>query len=247
VVLDGDRIVRIGRTCLRVRESSSAVAPEREELRAARTWPAIFVMAAALAGLTLLDAWLGDTDESKLATYVFPCLFMGTFVLGWATSWAILARIFSGRANFEGHLSITLVGFLAMTVIGFLAEYLAYSFSLSSLSVLDSFKYWVWLAAMIFFHLREIGERHLVFKGAVVSLFALLGIATQMLTAAETSGWLGQPVAVTELKPPMLRLATAQSEHDFFEAVARLKPELDVARTKEPTSGGIFGDLDPDE
>ena len=247
VVLDGDRPVRIGRTYLCVREASNAVAPEREEPRAARAWHATLALSAAFAALTLLEAWLGDTGEPKLATYVFPILTMAAFVLVWSTAWALLDRIFSGRASFQRHLSIALVGFLAVSAIDILVEYLEYSFSLSSLSVRDSFEFWVWLAAMSFFHLREIGDRHLVLKGAIVSTLALLAIGAQMLTVAETFGGMGQPVAVTELKPPMFRLASPQSGHEFFDAAAELKPKLDVARTEEPTSGGMFWDFDPEE
>lgn len=247
VVLDGDRPIRIGRTYLRFREASNAVAPEREEPRAARGWHATLALTAAFAGLTLLEAWLGDTGEPRLATFVFPVLLMAGFVLVWATAWAVLDRIFSGRASFQRHLSIALVGFLAVSAIEDLVEVLEYSFSLSSLSVRDSFEFWVWIAAMAFFHLREIGDRHLVLKGAIVSTLALLGIGAQMLTVAETMGGMRQPVAVTELKPPMFRFAAPESEHEFFDAAAELKSKLDVARTEEPVTGEMFWDFDSDE
>ncbi len=246
VLVDGDRVVRIGRTYLRIRDAATAVAPEREEPRAARTWHAVFAMTIVLVALTLLETWIEDTGESKLSTYVFSLFAAGAFVLGWTAPWAVLARIFGGIARFERHLYIGIVGILALVVVGQVVEQLAYSFSLTSLSVVESFGFWVWLAALSFFHLREIGPRHLAVKGAVVSTFAVLGIGGQMLTQAESSGLLGSQVAVTALKPPYLRVASPESGDDFFAEVEALRPKLERARTEEQPSGGFLDDLDLD-
>jgi hypothetical protein len=247
IVLDGEVPLRIGRTWLRVRDASAAVAPEREEPRPERTWHAVFVFTVALLLVTLVEAWIEDTGESKASRYVFPVFLVGAFLIAWATTWSVLARIFAGMARFERHACIATIGLFATALVTWLAEYLAYSFSLPGLSVVDSFGFWVWMPALSFFHLREIGPRHLVLKGTIVGTLGLLGIGGQMITQAESGGLLEEKVAVTTLKPPWLRVASPQTRDEFFADVQALEPKLDLARTEESPSGSLLEELDLDE
>jgi hypothetical protein len=246
IALDGDSPVRIGRTFVRVRDATSAVAPEREEPRAARTWHAVFVTTAVLVALTLLETWIEDTGESKLSTYVFALFALGAMVLSWTSMWALLARIFGGVTHFERHLHLATTGFLALMLIEGLIDQLAYSLSLTSLSLVDSFGTWVWLAVLSFFHLREIGPRYLLLNAAVLGTFAALGIGGQVLTQAESGGLLESHVAVTDLKPPFMRVAAPETRAEFFEAAKALAPKLERARAEETPSGSLFDDLDLD-
>lgn len=245
--LDGDAPVRIGRTFLRVRDTAAAVAPEREEPRAARTWQAVVVSTAVLVALTLVETWIEDTGESKLSTYVFAMFALGALVLSWTAIWTVLARIFGGIAHFERHLFFATTGFLTLIVIEAVIEQLAYSLSLTSLSAVESFGTWIWLGVLSFFHLREIAPRHLALNGAVLATFAILGIGGQALTQAETGGLFDSHVAITALKPPESRIAAPESERQFFEQARALAPKLQRARTEDAPSGSLLGDLDLDD
>jgi hypothetical protein len=247
LALDGETPIRIGRTWLRVRDASSPVAPEREEPQAARTWHAVFALTAFLIGLTLFETWIEDTGESKLSTYVFPLFLVGAFMLAWTTAWAVIARIFAGFAHFDRHLLIATIGFLAWLLVFPVAEQLAYSFSLTSLSPIEAYGSWIWLAVTSFFHLREIAARHLVLKGAIVGTLASLGIAGQMVTQAETGNLFGSPVAVTALKPPATRLASPKTMDEFFEGAKGLEARLDRARTEEQPTSSLLDELGLDE
>jgi hypothetical protein len=248
IPIDGDAPLRIGRTWLRIRDASAAVAPEREEPRAARTWHAVFLFTAALLALTLVETWIDDTGESKASTYVFPQFLVGAFVLAWTATWSVLSRIFAGMARVERHAYIATLGLFVTSLLTWLAGLFAYSFSLPSLAIVDSFGFWVWVSVLSFFHLREIGPRHLVLKGAIVGSLALLGIGGQMVSRAESGGPLREKVAVDALKPPWLRFASPQSEEEFFADVEALQPKLDLARTEEsPSGGGLLDELGLDE
>ncbi|HEY2773827.1 MAG TPA: FHA domain-containing protein [Candidatus Binatia bacterium] len=237
--LDGHTPIRLGRTLVRIRDASAAVAPEREQPLADRTWHAVLALSAALILLTLLDTWLADTSEPKTSTYAFSLFSMGAFVGSWTALWAVQARIFGGNAHFERHLGAATTGFLVLLVGSAVLKCAAYSFSLTSLAVVQSFGFWVWLAVLGFVHLREIGPQHLVRKGVVVAVLGALGIGGQVLAKSEAAGFFGSQLAVTALEPPWMRVATPQTETRFFADVESLKPALDRARTEEPPSGGL--------
>jgi pSer/pThr/pTyr-binding forkhead associated (FHA) protein len=97
-VLDGRRSIEIGRTRLRVREVDHAVEPERISRPRVRIWPLVLGLAGALFGAEFLTMWLGQTTEQKPGDYLSSLLMLGLFVVVWTTAWAVMSRIFSGRA-----------------------------------------------------------------------------------------------------------------------------------------------------
>jgi hypothetical protein len=246
VALDGERIIRIGRTRLRVREAGHAVAPERVARPRIHTWPLSLALLALCLGLVALEEWLGQTGEAKLATYLSPVLALALFVLAWSTAWSVVSRIFTGRARFERNLLIAVCGLLALQLLDQLGDLAAFALSRREFATWRFAGMWLVAATVCVLHLRGIGESRQRLKAAVVGLLALTGIGMQTLTQWESRSNYDPQSYVRRLKPPTLRLAAPQSPDAFFGEVAALKPRLDRVRSVEPTQETGDSVLDDD-
>jgi Inner membrane component of T3SS, cytoplasmic domain len=239
-VLDGRRSIEIGRTRLRVREADHAVEPERISRPRVRLWPLVLGLAGALLGAELLTMWLGQTTEQKPGDYLSSLLMLCLSVVVWTTAWAVMSRIFSGRARFERHLLIAICGLLALTLFNELTSYGAFAFSWRALVAYRYIFLWLLAAFVCFLHLRqlsqsrEIGRSRLRLKASAAAALALLGIAMQTLSQWEASASADRQTFLRGLKPPVFRLARAQTEDGFLAEVSKLKPELDRARAEQP-------------
>ena len=246
VVLDGNRALRVGRTLVRVRGAEFPVPAERTAVPLARAWPATMGLTAAVAVVSVLSLWLSETQEPQLSRYVLPLLAMAVAVLVWTTAWALMSRIFSGAARFERHLSIALVGLLAFFAFDEITDYGSFALSWRGLAEYAYVGNWLLLAALCFFHLREIGPMRLRFKGGLVTAIAIAAIGAQTLTKSELSTMLGQQSYLPGLKPPMFRLKTPKSEGEFFADAERLKDAVDKARKDPVETPGLLPDANAD-
>jgi hypothetical protein len=247
IVVDGDVPLRIGRTHLRIREAGYAVAGERTFVAGGSSWQQPLALAAALIGLELLSLWLSETAEPKATRYLLPVLLLVVLVLAWTSAWAVLSRIFSGQARFERHLVIALAMLLVFSVYSELTDAGAFALSWRVLADYAYVGAWLLFAALCFLHLREIGARHLRLKAGVVAALAAAVIGAQTLAQSEVRGWAVQQSYLRDLKPPMLRIAPAQSDAAFFADADGLKAKLDRARREEAPVADLFSGFDSDE
>jgi hypothetical protein len=240
VVLDGDRILRVGRTLLRVRTADYVVPPERAAVAATRAGPVVLVLAFAVIGLALLSLWLAETEQPELSHYLLPVMGMVLIVLIWTTGWAVMSRIFAGHLHFDRHLMIALGGVLALFLFDEITDYGAYAFSARWLAEYAYVAAWLLLGAVIYFHVREIAPRNPVRKIAVVSGLAIAAIAAQTVAKSDQSMRVGQASFLPALKPPEFRLKRPLDENAFFNSTDRVKDAIDQARREPPTGRGLL-------
>jgi hypothetical protein len=233
ILIDGDRPIRIGHTYLRIREPNHPVEPERTT----RPWRRALPVAATTAlgvlvlGIEALYLWLGQTSEPKASAYLLPLLGMALVVAVWAGVWALLSRIFSGRARFQRNLLIALSGLLVISLYNQTAEFSAFALTWRAAADHAYIAIWCILAAVCFFHLREVSNSKLVLKGcAVAAVFGLfIAVQTvQQFDVLQNSG--RQKLTSRRLLPPALRLAPLRDEEAFFADVRGLKADLDRDR-----------------
>ncbi|MDR0275222.1 MAG: FHA domain-containing protein [Burkholderiaceae bacterium] len=244
-LLDGQTALQIGQTGIRLRTPACAVPPELPLLRAKPGWPLALACLAALLGCMLLQVWINETGEPKLIAYLTPLLAGPVTVGMWAAVWSVLARIFTGRAQYGRHLFIASAGLLVYTVYEPFTQLGAFALSLPALTGYEFVAMWLILAAVCFAHLRAFGPARLALKAASVLLLAALSIAIQGLGMSDFRSRSNQPTTVllNKLQPPALRLAPPQTQSDFLTAVTSLKAPLDQARTQElPEGGDDIGD-----
>jgi hypothetical protein len=248
VTLDGQRILRLGRTLLRVRAPEFAVAPERATGRVVRTWPAIGVLSLLVIALSVLTLWLNETRESQASRYFLPVMGVALVVLVWTTGWTVLSRIFTGVAHFDRHLLVALGGLLTFFVFDELSDYGAFAFSSRGLADYAYVGNWILFAALCFVHLRVMGARRAPVKAGAVAALALAAIAAQSVSRSDDASLIGQQSYLDGLKPPAFRLKRAQPLDGFISDTQRLKDALDKARLEPPGARGWFdNDPDPDD
>jgi hypothetical protein len=241
-IIDDKHLIRIGQTHLRVRELNHAVEPERIAGREWRILP--IVMAAALGvtvlGISALKVWLTQTSEPRASSYLTPALTIIGTVLVWAGLWALLSRIFSGGSRFSRHLLIVLAGALALEVYDEFAQFCAFALTWPAAGTYQYMVAWSVLAAICFFHLREVGTARLWLKGAIVTTVMVTAIGVQTLQQSEALLDLGRQNTTRLLMPPALRVVSVRDENAFFREIASLKAKLDSDR-----SGAKPADLVP--
>jgi hypothetical protein len=234
IVVDGTKPIRIGQTYLRVRATDHEV--ERERVARPERAMLPFLGAAALCGVALgiymLKVWLSQTSEPRVSTYLTPSLTIIATVLVWAGLWALLSRIFSGRSRFLRNLLIVLVGAFALSLYNEFAQVSAFAWTWPTASTYQYVATWSILAAMCFFHLREVGPARLWLKGAIVTTVLVTVIAAQTLQQSEAFSDSGRQNTTRLLMPPSFRAVPFRDENAFFGDIANLKAKLDRDRNQ---------------
>ena len=246
VVLDGDRVLRIGRSLVRVRTPDFVVEPDRAAGRVLRTGPIITALALVAVALSLLTLWLNETKTTQPSNYLIAIIGVAFLVLAWTTLWSVLSRIFTGVAHFDRHLAIALGGLLVFYVFDQAVEFGAYAFSWRGAAEYGWVVNWLLFAGLCYAHLRAMGPGRLRVKASAVTAVALAAIAVQAVSRMDPASGVGQQTYLQSLKPPFLRLRTPQPLDAFLQDTDRLKGSLDKARTA-PTSGRGWFDSDDDE
>lgn len=144
VALGPDRVVRLGRTAIRVRRRGDPVAPALRDIpapppaaaRAERSLvpaasrvgsPGItLLIALATAAVFVLDSWLGNTGRVTGAELVSEVAGVFAMLALWAGCWAFASRLLTGRFRFPAHFAVACIA-MAVTILFYVATgYLAY-------------------------------------------------------------------------------------------------------------------------
>ena len=241
--IDSDRLMRIGHTYLRLRESDHAVAPERtDQPRSYGRWSVLAGLGVAVIALEVGSSWLAETTEPKLSPYLYAVLVVTVFIGAWTAVWSVLTRIFSGHARFERNLLIALSGLL---IYGFYREFVAFAGFSLSLNELATYQYigvWSLLATVCLLHLRVVSPARLKLKAGLVVALLAAGIGVQLLNQSELRTGFDRQGMALHLLPPEFRLVPLQTEDTFFADIEALKAKLDHDRTDPPPSpSGVGG------
>jgi hypothetical protein len=234
IVIDGERPIRIGHTYLRIREASHAVEPERVGRSESRALPIVLaaVFGVAILAIEVVTLWLGAIGEPKASNYLTPLLGAAVVVVVWVGVWALLSRVYSGRARFAHNLVIALAAILGFSIYNEIAQFSAFALTWRAAVNYEYVAMWSILAACCFFHLREVGPSRLKLKGAVVASLLALVIGIQTLQQSEAFYDSGRQNTIHRLMPPALRLAPVRDERTFFSEIEQLKTTLDSDRVQ---------------
>ncbi|HYG55161.1 MAG TPA: FHA domain-containing protein [Burkholderiales bacterium] len=240
VSLAGGPTLRVGRTRLRIRQAGDAVPPERIARPRARLWPAVTLLALVALGGEFVTMWLRETTEQKLSAYVGPLVMLCVTVAAWTSAWSVMSRIFCGRGRFERHLLIALGGVVALWALNELSPFVAYALSHREVLAYRYIGQWLIGGVMCFLHLRQVtvsregGRGRLKLQAGAMAALTALGIGMQTLSQWEATEHADRLVYLRTLKPPELRLASAQNRDAFFAEVAGLRERLDQSRSDSP-------------
>lgn len=235
--VDGDAVLRAGRTLLRIRGAGYPVPAAVREGRGARApqrWGAALACGGGVLALVGLNQWLGDTEPFQFARYVEPLVSLLLALLAWALGWSVASRIFAGAMRFDRHLLIGCGALLLMLGVSLAGDYAAYALALripAELYVLGAFAL---VGGAAWLHLREMGPGHRRARSIAVTALTAVLAGAYLVAQLEQRERTGGSLDLAQLKPPFLRLATPQSEADFLAGTAMLVPLLQEARTAPP-------------
>lgn len=232
IILNPDTLLRAGHSTFRVRPLDHTVAPERLDTTA-HAWEGLRPAVVAVAMLTLLalfNAWSSDTSKQENLVYeTNVALVLGTMVV-WAGVWALLNRLFAGRARFGRHLLIGAVAAVASIATSLMVAMVAYAFSLDALSRFESYIGLGVLAVAIYFHIATITPLSIAFARRFAVVLALLTIGLFGLYRYSTEHRFGDSLYMTSLQWPAIRLVTPVSTEAFVQATENLKARADLHR-----------------
>jgi hypothetical protein len=229
-LVDGDTVLRIGHTSLRIRDENYAVPAASVVVEPKPRWVelgVLIVVALLINGATL---WLNEIAEPKFSRYVAGIVGLGAAVLLWSGAWALISRIFAGTARFPRHLAIASGAFLVYTLYTILAEALAFSLSSGPIFGNVATGFGVILGVACFLHLQVIAPSHAPVKAGIIAVLVVAGIAAQLANRAEQVKNGAQPYIAETTFPPAFRLARPKSSDQFFATVGGLRTALDVDR-----------------
>jgi hypothetical protein len=232
-LIDGNTVLRIGHTALRIRDETYAVPAAAMMVEPKPRWielSALIVVALLINGATL---WLNEIAEPKFSRYVAGMVGLGAAVLLWSGLWALVSRIFAGAARFPRHLAIASGAFLVYTVYTILAEALAFSLSSGPIFGNVATGFGVILGVACFLHLQVIAPSHAPVKAGIIAVLVVAGIAAQLANRAEQVKNGAQPYIAETTFPPAFRLAGPKSGDQFFAAVDGLREKLDADRNAD--------------
>lgn len=232
-----DDIVRVGQTQIRVRAPSYAVRPELR-LRAMSLYrrPLSFALvAAALLGLVVWNAWIANIQEDQKLFMVFPVVGVCIIVGIWISVWSLVSRMVGGRANFAAHGFVACASFAALMLTMTLVDYSSFAFHVRWLNHVGTAAAAAIFAYMLYRHLRlnsRAARRKLGVIAGVVSV-AAFGAAAGLELAGESAREGMQRYDPT-LKPPAFLWVPGTTPEAFLGEAARLKRRVDALARAEP-------------
>jgi hypothetical protein len=238
VALDGDTVVRIGHTSLRVRAASHNVPPElvdRTMHGFEGTLPGL-VGAVLTVMVSLFAMWLADTQSFELIRYLSAVAFGLGAALVWSGIWAFANRLFGRHARLGRHLFIFGCGVAALALLRLGASALGYAFSLEPFTRYGSHVAIALAAAMVYFHLTTVRPQRPRRSASICVGLAILGSGLALIANEQRSGRLGDELYMSVLMPPQMRVSPDHSVDEYMGQVGAMKARLDMERNRKDES-----------
>ncbi len=231
--LDGDTIVQLGRTSIRVRDSQYQVSAEVSDSshKHWQTWLRFSVAMLMICALSLSTSWLGDIANNKVSDYIMDITKWLMSAAAWAGIWALANRVFSGTANFGRHLLIFSCGIVALDLLDHLYAFLGFAFSWEWFSFYQSHLQVVIVAITIYFHLCLINNKRAMLKIICTSL-AVLSSGLILMSNYQSTNQYADNLYMSEVLPPAARISRNHSLAEFDNSIQQLKTDIDAERAK---------------
>lgn len=235
LALDGNTIVRLGHTNLRVRRNDFQVSPELVDSTNHHWegWLPAIVGLLLITAQTLFSLWMSQTSKLEPLDYLTQVATLLIAILLWGGLWALANRLFSGHTRFGRHLFIAACGMLAAETWSLIGGYLAYAFSLEFFTRYDTHINYVIAIAMLYFHLTTVAPRYKKRLRIITLLLALGAAGWSLINSHQNTGVLSDELYMHELLPPSLRQSPNSSIDEFIDRASKMKPVLEAAQKEK--------------
>jgi len=231
LAIDGETVVRMGHTTLRIRGPAHQVAPELVD-RTMHGWEGMLpggagIVLAVLAAL--LVAWLTDASNDPERYAQFPAAAAGVGLV-WSGLWAFGNRLFGRRARLGRHLFIYGSALTALVGVRLLASVAAYAWSLEWLTGYASHAAVVTIAVAVYFHLATVTPQYRRRLRLACALLAILASSLILGGNMQRHGRTADELYMPVLLPPELRASPDLPVADYMNQVGAMKQEIDAER-----------------
>ncbi len=235
ITIEGNRIIRLGQTNLRIRTSDFAVENETVDSNnyGWEGWPPALAGFVIICLLSLSGTWLSEVEKFAPIHYLIALAQVVATVSLWSGIWAFANRLFGGHARFGRHLFIAACAMSAAQVFGYLSSLLGFAFSWEVFTRYGSHVFIAILACTLYFHVSTIRPRHahrLILNAIILSV---MGSGLMLMTNYQRSGRLADELYMNDLFSPALRMSGNDSVAHFMTSAEKLKARVDSERSKE--------------
>ncbi|MDB5791086.1 MAG: hypothetical protein JWQ80_1110 [Massilia sp.] len=235
VVLDGNTVVRLGHTTLRVRAADFPVPQELTD-RTMHGWEGALP---GLAGATLtaivalFTMWLADTQAYRPFRYLLALAYGLGAGLVWSGLWAFGNRLFGRHARLGRHLFIFGCGIAALMLFRLVTSAVGYAWSIEVFTRYGSHVAILLVAGMVYFHLTTVKPEPRKRFAIICAALAVLGSGLVLISNDQRNGRLADELYMSVLLPPEMRATPDSSVDEFMEDVAAMKEKLDRERLEK--------------
>ncbi len=240
LVIDGDTVIRLGHTSLRVRSADFPVAPELVD-RTMHGWEGRLP---GLVGLLLISlfilvtTWLGDTQSFQLVRYLRVLAFALAGGLMWGGVWAFVNRLFGRHTRLGRHLFVLGSGLFAMLVFKVVSSLLAYAFALEGLTRFSTQVMMLFGAGVLYFHLHTVKPQNARRFARISALCGVLLVALTLISNEQRTGRYGDDLYMALILPPAMRVSPNHTIDEFVGDVNAMKARLDAERSRKVKDDG---------
>jgi len=234
IKLNGDTIVQLGHTHVRVRDSNYVVDAEINDStnHSWQGWPLFVCSLVMIFVLSLTTSWLVDVSNSKSSDYIISIAQWLLVAATWSGIWALANRVFGGTANFTRHLFTLSCALAALTLLDYLTIFLGYALSWEWVTRYQSHAELAIAATTIYYHLRHINVRKSArFKVICIGL-ALVGSSLKLMNNYQSTNQYADELYMHEILPPSARLSRNHTLAEFDSSIENLKARIDAERGK---------------
>lgn len=237
-VLVGDTppLLSLGRTHLRLRLASHALAPELA-LSAPRVLtqglPTLALLAVAAALVLGFGTWLESDPEVFAKALGSSAIYAVGAALGWAGLWTLLSKVFTRQGHFGWHVRVLLIAVLTWQAMTAGTALLAFALSWPWVTDFSFVLAYLILGAMLFFHLQAVEPHHPRRTRAFAVASVVMGVGLSLWSNQQGADRLGAELYMNHLFPPALRVARPVDTASFMQGAASLQPVLDAKAKKD--------------
>ena len=232
IALPGQHL-SLGRTRLRIRTETEALAPELPDHAAARPHRSLLIAvigATGMFGFSAYEKWL-EAPTNLVSNVASEWFAMATVVTIWIAIWALVTRINISAWRWTAHVAIACLAMLVSTGGAWLLEIAEYAFQANQTRTAGMCGIFLLGAATLYAHLR-VASRLPARRIAVVALL-VAG------TIVALTGWFGQQSRERDVNyvdefgpmfPPAVRQVRATQANIYYLELGALKDEADDRR-----------------
>ncbi len=235
-------LLRIGRTCLRIRNSAYSVAPTAIDQSGPQTSRGFMHGAWMFAGMLTLTAamivlqeYAATYTHVRLLTLLPPALLVVALLAAWAGFWALASRLYGHQSSYFAHGVIAGLAMTGLYLLNTVQAYYAFAFSAELSGVLLQYLgVIIILGLLLYGHLRlcvlhspkAIAAMACVAAALIVSLSGL----TSYVYTSEFSDELSYPA---QLKPLAFKVVKSATLDGFIDRAQGLKSKVDKQAQEE--------------